>query len=339
MKLAINLGLSLAMLAVCTYLVWPDDPDQIREAFERVAFSEFWPYLAGYFGLLAITHLTRSLRWNDLLRPIGAAQPTMRLLAISSVGFMAILALPARLGEFVRPALIRKRGHISAAAALGTIAVERIVDGLMVSLFVFVAVFGEYGTHSPWWAYVPLVAFAGALLFLLFAMRWPVATINVCLACTLLPFFRPELADKLREMIASIIRGFKVLGDFRNLVRFSAWSIAYWFANSLSLWLLAHGFGIDLSLLAAAAVTCIVAIGIVLPNSPGLVGQYHVVMVAGLTLYMGAGPAEKEGLALAILVHGLQVVWYVGVGAIALASKHVSFAEFLAARRAEEEST
>ena len=36
--------------------------------------------------------------------------------------------------EFVRPALLRKRGHISGSAVLGTVAVERIVDGLMVSL-------------------------------------------------------------------------------------------------------------------------------------------------------------------------------------------------------------
>ena len=70
--------------------------------------------------------------------------PTGPLLAISSVGFMAILALPARLGEFVRPGLLRKRG-ISASAALGTVAVERIVDGLLVSLFVFVAFFALRG--------------------------------------------------------------------------------------------------------------------------------------------------------------------------------------------------
>ena len=44
---------------------------------------------------------------RDLEALVGSAGP---LLAISSVGFMAILALPARLGELVRPGLLRKRG-------------------------------------------------------------------------------------------------------------------------------------------------------------------------------------------------------------------------------------
>src|SRR5205823_12500303 len=97
-------------------------------------------YLAAYLALLVILHLCRALRWNYLLAPLGVRIPPGPLLAISSVGFMAILALPARLGEFVRPGLLRKHG-VSASSALGTVAVERIVDGLLISLFVFVAFF------------------------------------------------------------------------------------------------------------------------------------------------------------------------------------------------------
>src|SRR4029079_19688476 len=90
------------------------------------------------------------LRWNYLLAPLGITIPNGPLLAISSVGFMAILALPARLGEFVRPGLLRKRG-VAATAGLGTVAVERIVDGLLVSVFVFVAFFALRGPASPRW--------------------------------------------------------------------------------------------------------------------------------------------------------------------------------------------
>src|SRR4029078_1219748 len=89
-----------------------------------------------------------ALRWNFLLAPLGVRIPNAPLLAISSVGFMAILALPARLGGFVRPGLLRKRG-VSATAGLGTVAVERIVDGLLVSLFVFGAFFALRGPHAP----------------------------------------------------------------------------------------------------------------------------------------------------------------------------------------------
>src|SRR6478735_11518604 len=125
MKLAINLALSFGMLALCVWLVWPDAATrhQIRLVLESMEFADFAPYLAGYIGLLVVVQLTRALRWNFLLAPLGVRIPKAPLLAISSVGFMAILALPARLGEFVRPGLLRKRGDLSASAALGTVAV------------------------------------------------------------------------------------------------------------------------------------------------------------------------------------------------------------------------
>ena len=97
---------------------------------------------------------------------------------------MAILALPARLGEFVRPGLLRRRG-VSASAALGTVAVERIVDGLLISLFVFCAFFSLRGPDAPGWmmptAYTALGVFAAALVFLVFAMWRPEKTVRFCL--------------------------------------------------------------------------------------------------------------------------------------------------------------
>jgi hypothetical protein len=117
-KLAVNLILSLGMLALCLWLVWPSstpppcptgincelsEMGQIELAFRKLEFASFAPYLGAYFGLMLVQHLCRSLRWNYLLAPLGIRVPPGPLLAISSVGFMAILALPLRLGEFVRP--------------------------------------------------------------------------------------------------------------------------------------------------------------------------------------------------------------------------------------------
>src|SRR5262249_11849207 len=131
--------LSLLVLGLCLWLVWPDayNRAQLRNVFESIDLAAFWPYLAGYFALLAVTHFLRAYRWNHLLGPMGVTLPLGKLLAISSVGLMAILALPARLGELARPALLRKKGRVSASAVLGTVAVERVVDGLIVSLVVF----------------------------------------------------------------------------------------------------------------------------------------------------------------------------------------------------------
>jgi hypothetical protein len=85
----------------------------------------------------------------------------------------------------------------------------------------------------------------------------------------------------------------------------------------------------ELSLLGAFAVMGIVGVGISLPNSPGLVGQYQALILAGLALYLGSS-VEQDGamyglaFGYAMLQHLFQVVWYVGMGALGLASPWVS---------------
>jgi uncharacterized protein (TIRG00374 family) len=328
-KLLINLGLSFLVLALCLWLVWPNPHvrHELEETLRALELRTFAPYLVGYVALLATTHFFRAWRWNNLLRPIGAHLPAGKLLAISSVGFMAILALPARLGEFARPALLRKKGHISATAVLGTVAVERIVDGLAVSLIVFGCCFALRGPHAPGWmmptAYASLGIFLAAMLFLAFALRWPEPTVKLCVAMTLLPQLAPKLARRIEEMLHKLISGFTVLKHHKEFALFLLWSALYWGANALGMLVLARGMGLELSLVGAFATMGLVAVGITLPNSPGLVGQFHYFTKLGLSLYLPLGVAETKGLAYAILLHGIQVVWYIAVGVISMLTLHV----------------
>lgn len=346
MKLAINLILSLGMLALCTWLVWPDarESHELHRVLETLHWAELWPYLAAYLGLQAVVHLCRSLRWNHLLAPLGVRVPPGPLLAISSVGFMAILAFPARLGELVRPGLLRKSGYTSAAAALGTVAVERIVDGLVISLLVFVAFVAHHGPSSPGWmmptAFLALGVFAAALVFLAFALRWPVATVRFCLAISLLPRFAPRLASAIEHRVLEMIRGFTALKDVRNMALFLAWTLVYWGCNGLGTWVLARAFHLDLTVTGAFATMALLGVGISLPNSPGLVGQFQAFTMLGLSLYLDLGTeaartaAYAPALAYAIAQHLLQVAWYVAMGGLGLATPWVSFHDLWAARRA-----
>ena len=348
MKLAINLALSFGMLALCLWLVWPGAAErhELVLAFERLEWASFAPYLFGFLGLQIVVHLCRSLRWNHLLAPLGVRIPPGPLLAISSVGFMAILALPARLGEFVRPGLLRRRYNISASSALGTVAVERIVDGLMISLFVFVAFFAMRGPSAPAWmmptAYTVLGVFTAALAFLVFAMWRPAPTVDFCLTVSLLPRFAPKIAGVIRAKLLDMIRGFSVLADKKNLIAFVAWSLVYWTCNGLGVWLLTRAFGLDISVMGGMATMALVAVGISLPNSPGLVGQFQWFTLLGLSLYLGPDVLEKGSalhplaLAAAITQHLLQVIWYVGMGFVGIATPWVSFADVRKARTSTE---
>ncbi|HET6613157.1 MAG TPA: lysylphosphatidylglycerol synthase transmembrane domain-containing protein [Kofleriaceae bacterium] len=347
MKLWINIALSLAVLFACVWMVWPrgEEATQLEAAFSQLDLVALLPYLGGYLALLATTHFCRAWRWKHLLAPIGVYLPPKRLLAISTIGFMAILALPFRLGELVRPALIRRRGEVSASAALGTIAVERIIDGLLVSLLVFSAFYAIRSPASPDWmmptAYAALGVFAAAMLFLGFALKWPRGTVRAATTLSGLRLISMPIATKIEGKLHSMISGFFVFRDPRRLIIFIAWSVIYWGANGLGLWVLARGFGLELSWIGAFATMGLVAVGITLPNSPGLIGQFQWFTVLGLSLYLPEKVAGSTGLAFAIVLYAIQVLWYLGMGRLAMASRDVSFAEVWASRKiaADDDST
>jgi uncharacterized protein (TIRG00374 family) len=354
MKLAINLALSLAMLALFTWLVWPEPAirAQIEHALSQIRLADVWPYLAGYLGLMVVVHFARAWRWNNLLAALDVKVPGGPLLAISSVGFLAILALPARMGEFARPALVRQRG-VSASAALGTVAVERIIDGLMVSILVFAAFFSLRGPNAPGWmmltAYVALGVFSAAMVFLVFAMKWPQRTVRFCVMLTLLPKLAPRIAAAIEAKLLEMIRGFGALRDRRNMAIFLFWTVVYWVANGLTLWLLARGLrqagsaAPELTVIGAFATMGMLAVGITLPNAPGMVGQFQYFTILGLSLYWGKAAATEgtamyaEAHALATVHYLLQVVWYVAMGALALATPWVSLADLRRGRKMADE--
>ncbi len=215
----------------------------------------------------------------------------------------------------------------------------------MISLLVFGACFALRGPDAPDWmmptAYGALAVFALALAFVVGAMRRPALTIRVALAISLLPRISPRIAKKVEEKLFELIRGFDVLKDQQNLGTFLIWTVVYWGANGFAVWVLARGFGLPLSPIGAFATMGIVGVGITLPNSPALIGQFVWFMLLGLSLYIpGAddphAPAYSQAYLFATVHYILQVVWYIALGAIGLATPWVSFRDLRAARKTGE---
>jgi uncharacterized membrane protein YbhN (UPF0104 family) len=153
-----------------------------------------------------------------------------------------------------------------------------------------------------------------------------------------LPRLAPRIAAVIETKVLDMIRGFAVLKDGKQLAAFLAWSVIYWGANGLGVWVLARAFGLELSLVGGFAVMGLVGVGISLPNSPGLVGQFQWFTLLGLSLYL-PGVMDKttdlhaQALAYAITQHLLQVIWYVGMGLLGIVSPWVSWADLRTARQ------
>ena len=322
MKLIAQIVLSLTVGVLCIVLaLYKIDIEQTKAVLRSTPLSAVLLY-----GLTMIPlHLFRAWRWKYLLRAIGVSLPFGRLMIISTVGFMAILALPFRLGEFARPYYVVREGQSRMSAVLGTVAVERIVDGLVIAILLF----GTYlfslapGSHayppmlavSSWLA---LLGFLGLTAFLGFALRWPEATIRLALTATFLPRISPKIADKLADKLRALIQGFRALGHARDMIPFLFQTALYWGINGLGMWLLARLMHLPIPIHAAFAAMAFTGVLISLPNAPGLVGQFHAGIVLALAAYLPEPILNSVGAAYAIALHGILFVWYVALGFLAL---------------------
>jgi uncharacterized protein (TIRG00374 family) len=111
------------------------DFGEIKEAFENANYALALASLPVYFLGIWV----RTIRWQYLLRPVKQVAAA-RLYPVVIIGLMANNILPARAGELVRAFILGERERVSKAASLGTIAVDRLFDGLtLIPMMVIVA--------------------------------------------------------------------------------------------------------------------------------------------------------------------------------------------------------
>ncbi len=175
-SLAPKLAISLALGGLFAFLVSRGGMPLIPSAEEL---SRVDPGLLGaYAAVLTLMHLVRASRWRFLIAPAKADVPFWQGILINWVGFFAIFVLPLRIGELARPAVSKMRLGVPLSVGFGTVAVERVFDGLLTACCVVwgLSVLPQLVTYDPiaqslpyyGWLAVTMfgAAFAGLVLFL-----------------------------------------------------------------------------------------------------------------------------------------------------------------------------
>ncbi len=155
-------------------------------------------------------------------------------------------------------------------------------------------------------------------MFLVLAQIWTDRTIALALRLTLLTWLAPARAQQAGEKLRALISGFRALADRRNFSIFLIQSVVYWASNGLGMWILARQMHLPISLGAAFVIMAFTGVVLSLPNSPGLVGQFHAAIKLGLTAYLPKAVVNSSGMAYAIVLHGIQTLWYIAGGLLSL---------------------
>lgn len=325
-----GLGISAAALALT---LRGKHLDRIWSEMLHADYRWLWPYVA----ILLLIHLIRTVRWGILLEPV-AKLPFSKLNAASAVGFMALVLLPFRLGEFARPYLVAERPRLRVSAALSSVVVERVADGLFTAVLLVLTLLavpeGTRGLHAFRLAgVIVFAAFAGLLAFLVLAYRNRPRAVR--LTHRLVDPISPRLAERAAGMMDAFIHGLRLVPSRRKVAWFFLLTFLYWAVNGWGIQLFARSFGFDLRLLDAYTVLGVLVVGVMIPAGPGMVGTFQAAVAGGLALF--APDAGERAFAFANVLWLVQLAQQTILGAVFLFSRHIQIARILEAPREVED--
>ncbi len=319
---------SLVGIGVSALAVWLTFRGKDLGAIWRAVQDGDYRYLPVYLLTLGTIHLLRTVRWGLLLEPVVKV-PFARLNAVSAVGFTALLILPFRLGEFARPYLIAERPRLRVSAALSSVVLERVADGIFTATLLLVTLFAvpEGTPHLPEIrkaGFIMAALFGGLLTFLVLA--YVSRELAVRLVRRLLSPVAPRFADHAAGMLDAFIRGLRLVPSKRKLLLFVTLTAAYWALNGWGMHLMARAFALDIKLLDAYTILGVLVAGVMIPAGPGMVGTFQLACAFGLSLFVPEAVAHTRGVAWANVLWATQVGFQLLLGAIFIFSPHIQVA-------------
>ncbi len=311
----LGLAGSLGFLAVSLALFV--DVGKLSDALRSANYAYVAPSLVFYFMAVYF----RTIRWRVLLRPI-MGRTKRPLFPVVVVGYMANNLIPLRIGEVVRCYYVSLREEVSAAGALGTVAVERASDVLALLFLLALTwpiaplsgAFSGVAEHVPGGA--PVLAAAGLLPFLaVAAMVIAVTAISQARALSLAGWVAAPLPEAIRGralgLIASLLQGMTVVRSPRALLTVFLLSLPVWLLEAAMYGVVALGFDLQshfggaMEFVAAILVfTAAANLAGTLPSSAGSLGPFDFFGATALVaLGMSGRDASSVAFAYALTVH------------------------------------
>jgi uncharacterized protein (TIRG00374 family) len=263
--------------------------------------------------LILMSFAMRAQRWRLLVDH----QPQIRFWPSFSalmIGYLLNNILPARAGDVARALELGRSEKMSRTKVFATLVTERTVD-LVTTLTLLAAVLLSYPALPEWikkaGILIALLSIATVSLLILAhttGRRWIPPLVAIFAQCL------PEaVRTKLDHMVMSALEG--IAGMFRpsHAVGFLLLTGLIWTIEVVMVYIVATSVGLQLALGNALLVLLVLAMGSMVPSSPGQVGTYEFVGLAALALVALQGPLA---LAFIVLLHLLTLVGSTIIGVV-----------------------
>jgi glycosyltransferase 2 family protein len=283
---------------------------------------------AAALSLMAIW--ARALRWRYLFPP--RSDPP-GLMAAMMIGYMINNVLPLRAGEFARVYVVAHRWGHGFWTTLGTVVVERVLDGMTVVLMLGILVFVIPVPGFMQWGAFVMLAVNMAAVAILAGMAWRPALTHSAASRLLRRW--PHVQSLVTRAFDRFARGLEGIRSASHALPLVGWTLAAWAIPALEAWMVLRAFDLSLSWVAPWVVLVFVGISVSIPAAPGFIGVFHAAAALALGIF---GVARAEAVGYALILHAAQFVPVTLVGWLMLLREQVSLTEVARAKGEREEA-
>ena len=270
-------------------------------------------------ALLVGSWVIAAFRWRLLLSGVAGLR-VRDTFAFILIGYLANTVLPLRLGDLARASLIGRKKELGISRALGSIAIERLMDVLML-VALTLALMRVLEIPAPIQAGLTGMVAAG-LVGLVGLMAVSLNRKHLPRLTAFLAKIVPHrLADRGTTLLGNFSSGADVLHRPAGFLSVVALSAGVWLAAGMGTLAWVTAFHLDVPWYAGFFVLVMVNLGSAIPSSPGYIGVYHYLAMLALSLWT---PDRNAALAYAIGTHALNMLANVGLGSFYLAREGVS---------------
>jgi uncharacterized protein (TIRG00374 family) len=246
---------------------------------------------------ITLSHVMRGLRWLITLEPLGYRPKAADSIDSIFIAYASNIVIP-RVGEVSRCAVLTKYDGIPFSKALGTLVAERLVDMLLVLLFVcivlltqmnvFASFFAETGTNE------------GNLVNLFTNSKTYLIIIGIVAILTALWLILRKTAfyAKMMKQLRNFLDGLLSLRTMHRKGLFLFYTVGIWICYLLEFYLAFYCFPFtaELGIVKAIVIFAAISLAIVIPTPNGA-GPWHFVVISMMTLY-GVSTTDASAFAL-----------------------------------------
>lgn len=304
---------------------------RLQDVWETLHTANYWWLIPGvvvYFMAVGF----RSWRWGYVLRPIQPVS-ARRLFPIVVIGYMGNNVYPARAGEFIRAYILWKKAGINVGSTLTTAVLERIFDGLMMLLFVFIALpFAPLPEALS--RYMPiltaLMVGASGIFFMLAIFPNLTRRLYTWVIEHVVP---TRFRSPVHNLADGVLSGLQVLRSVRAVFVVFGVTLIIWLLETVKYWLVMHCFDFRVSFLALMLVNGVVNLATIIPSAPAYLGTFD---KAGSEVMMRFGVSQTVGTSYILLLHAVLWLPVTALGFLFMWRESVSWQDLGMAARIKE---